>query len=450
MGFTLNISIPALTVLAQGLLSFFSPCVLPLLPVYFGFLSGGATAEEKPNRAKTLVNTVCFVLGISFAFFLLALGMTAFGSFFQSRQTFIAGIGGVLVILLGLYQTGLLGTSALLSREARFPFRLDRAASSPLTALLLGFVFSFSWTPCVGPALSSVLLMAASSPSRGWGFFLIGVYTLGFAVPFLATGIFTTSLLQLFHKHRSAVRFTEKAGGILLVLMGLFMLTGGMNRISASTAGTQTAVPNAVFEEAEADGDTVRYDAEDSREQIESGGGEQAENDAQKQAEDGQKQTEDVQEQAEDGAANPAAAVDFELTDQYGTVHRLSDYKGQVVFLNFWATWCPPCRAEMPAIQSIYEQTQNGWDDVAVIGVASPNLGSETSEEGIREFLEENGYTYPVVMDTTGELFAAYGISAIPTTFMIDREGNVFGYVPGSMTEEVMHSIIDQTLNASP
>ena len=102
------------------------------------------------------------------------------------------------------------------------------------------------------------------------------------------------------------------------------------------------------------------------REQIESGG----------------------EEQAEDEDTNPAAAVDFELTDQYGTVHRLSDYRGQVVFLNFWATWCPPCRAEMPAIQSIYQETQEGWDDVAILGVASPNLGSETSEEGIREFLE--------------------------------------------------------------
>ena len=418
MGFTLNTSIPALTVLAQGLLSFFSPCVLPLLPVYFGFLSGGGTTEEQPSRAKTLVNTVCFVLGISFAFFLLAMGMTAFGSFFQSRQTAIARIGGILVILLGLYQTGLLGTSALLSREARFPFRLDRAASSPLTALLLGFVFSFSWTPCVGPALSSVLLMAASSPSRNWGFFLIGIYTLGFAVPFLVTGVFTTSLLRLFHEHRSAVKFTEKAGGVLLVLMGLFMLTGGMSRISGSLSGTQDTTPETVYEEAEESGNTVPYDAEDS------------------------------QEQAED--TNSAAAVDFELTDQYGTVHRLSDYQGQVVFLNFWATWCPPCRAEMPDIQSIYEQTQDGWDDVVILGVASPSLGSETSEEGIREFLEKNGYTYPVVMDRTGELFAAYAVSAIPTTFMIDREGYVFGYVPGSMTEEVMRSIIDQTLDASP
>ena len=262
--------------------------------------------------------------------------------------------------------------------------------------------------------------MAASSPSRNWGFFLIGIYTLGFAVPFLVTGVFTTSLLRLFHEHRSAVKFTEKAGGVLLVLMGLFMLTGGMSRISGSLSGTQDTTPETVYEEAEESGNTVPYDAEDSQEQV------------------------------EDEDANPAAAVDFELTDQYGTVHRLSDYRGQVVFLNFWATWCPPCRAEMPDIQSIYEQTQDGWDDVVILGVASPSLGSETSEEGIREFLEKNGYTYPVVMDRTGELFAAYAVSAIPTTFMIDREGYVFGYVPGSMTEEVMRSIIDQTLDASP
>lgn len=139
----------------------------------------------------------------------------------------------------------------------------------------------------------------------------------------------------------------------------------------------------------------------------------------------------------------------MELTDQFGEVHTLSEYKGKVIFLNFWATWCGPCRNEMPDIQKLYEEySAKGEDAEAVIlGIAGPEIGQEGTREEIADFMNENGYTYPVLMDETGELFSQYGISAFPTTFMIDREGNVYGYVTGQMTEDIMRSIIDQTLN---
>lgn len=115
--------------------------------------------------------------------------------------------------------------------------------------------------------------------------------------------------------------------------------------------------------------------------------------------------------------------------------------------MNFWATWCPPCRAEMPDIQKIYETYDTEGDDaLIVLGVAGPGYGNEKSEEGIKEFLDENGYTYPVLMDTTGELFSAYGIYSYPTTFMIDRDGNVFGYASGQLNEDMMKNIIEQTM----
>ena len=136
------------------------------------------------------------------------------------------------------------------------------------------------------------------------------------------------------------------------------------------------------------------------------------------------------------------------MEDQFGNVHRLDDYKGKVIFLNFWATWCGPCRNEMPEIQMLYEEyaAQGENAEVAVIGVAGPGMGGEGSREEITAFMEENGYTYPVLMDETGEMFSYYGISAFPTTFMIDRDGNVYGYVSGQLTEDIMRSIIDQTL----
>lgn len=103
---------------------------------------------------------------------------------------------------------------------------------SPLTALLLGFTFSFAWTPCVGPTLAGVLIVAASAATKAKGFSMIALYTLGFVLPFLATGLFATGLLALFQKNRNLVRYAETAGGILMILMGIMLYTGKLNTIS--------------------------------------------------------------------------------------------------------------------------------------------------------------------------------------------------------------------------
>lgn len=411
MGFSVDFGFSAATVFAQGLLSFFSPCVLPLLPLYLGYLSGGAAQSPDEGggrrRARLLVNTLCFVLGVSFAIFLLGMGLSLIGSFFGENRVWFVRIGGVIMLLLGLYQLGALGNSRVMEAERRLPLRLDKMAMSPWTALLMGFVFSFAWTPCVGPVLSGVLLMAAGASSRQTGVLLLGVYTLGFCLPFLALGAFASTLLEKLRAHRSLAGYTVKLGGILLILMGVMMLTGWMNRMTAE-APQASGVESAPVAEAES-------------EPVE--------------------QTETAEEQ------NAVAAPDFTLTDQYGVEHTLSDYRGKVVFLNFWATWCPPCRAEMPDIQKLYEAYGDAEDaEVVILAVATPNVSGESDEAGVIAFLEENGYTYPVVMDPTGQVLYDYGITAFPTTFMIDAEGNVFGYVPGAMSAETMQSIIDQTV----
>lgn len=413
MGFSLDVSVPVLTVFLQGLLSFFSPCVLPLIPLYISYLSGGTQTVGKDGkiyfkRRKVMMNTLCFVIGVSFAFFLLGLGVSALGTFFKSNQLLFARIGGILVVLFGLYQLGVLGTSRILGQERRLPFKLDVLAMSPITALIMGFTFSFAWTPCVGPALTSVLLMAASASTKLWGFLLIGVYTIGFVLPFLAVGLFTTKLLEFFKAHVKVVRYTAKIGGVLMIFMGILMFTGKMNAV---TGYLSSGAPVTVEEQKE---NEETADAEEKQE-TESG---------------------------------LTPAIDFILTDQYGNTHKLSDYKGKTVFLNFWATWCSPCRAEMPDIQKLYESAETeGEDALVVLGVAAPNLGNEKSEEEIKAFLEENGYTYPVLMDTTGEVFMSYGVNAFPTTFMITREGEVFGYASGQLNEATMKSIVEQTMS---
>ena len=178
MGFSLDVSVPVITVFLQGLLSFFSPCVLPLLPLYIGYLSGGTAQMGEDGkvtyaRRKVLLNTIFFVLGTSFAFFLLGIGVSALGSFFRSNQLLFTRIGAILIILFGLYQLGIFGKSEFLGKERRFLPPLAKMTMSPIAALIMGFTFSFAWTPCVGPALTSVLLMTATAESQLAGMALI-------------------------------------------------------------------------------------------------------------------------------------------------------------------------------------------------------------------------------------------------------------------------------------
>lgn len=419
MNFSLDVSVPALTVFFQGLLSFFSPCVLPLIPLYIGYLSGGtgkrgADGKIHYQKSKVMIHTLCFVIGVSFAFFALGFGVSALGSFLNKNQMLFARIGGVIIVLFGFYQLGVFGNSRVLGKERRLPFHLDKLAMSPLTALIMGFTFSFAWTPCVGPALTSVLLMAASANTKVMGFMLIGVYTVGFVLPFLAVGLFTTTLLEFFKSHMNVVKYTVKVGGALMILMGVLMFTGKMNAFTGYLSGGTNANLESQ-EETEKESEDASEDKEENKE--------------------------------EESKETVVPAIDFTLKDQFGNEHTLSDYKGKTVFLNFWATWCGPCRSEMPDIQKLYETYETEGDNaVIILGVAAPGLGQEKDEAGIKAFLDESGYTYPTLMDTTGDLFSEYGISSFPTTFMIDREGNVFGYVSGALNEDMMKNIIEQTL----
>ena len=465
MGFSVEVGIPAITVFIQGLLSFFSPCVLPLVPLYIGYLAGGTrTVDEEGrvrySRKKVMTNTLFFVIGVSFAFFLLGFGFTAAGRFFGSNRTLFARIGGIIVVLFGLFQLGVFGSSVL-GQEHRLPFRLNQLAMNPILALVLGFTFSFAWTPCVGPALASVLLMASSATSQGTGFLLIGVYTLGFVIPFLAVGLFTGSVLDFFKKHQNVVKYTTKAGGVLMIAMGVMMFTGWMNGITGYLSSFGVGGQTVTESQAPSGGGDGTPDSRETAPQTET----------QSPADNGQNSDQSAGQSGDNGQNSESAAAgetesslpdtsdrveapDFTLVDQYGEEHKLSDYKGKVVFLNFWATWCPPCREEMPDIEALYKEYGENSEDLVILSVANPktkdnpNNNDKTIEE-VTKFMEDNGYSYPALMDTTGDVLLQYYITAFPTTFMIDREGRVIGYASGALTKDIMKNIITQALSES-
>lgn len=397
----------------EGILSFFSPCILPLLPVYLGVLSSSSiesleSGEIRFTNSSLFKNTLCFALGISVTFFILGSSIQALGSIFSGYKEIISLIGGLMIIFMGLFYADIIQVNRL-NQEKRFQMKTTQMNS--FSAFLLGFTFSFGWTPCIGPVLSSVLIMASVSKSQMGAYLLILIYTVGFIMPFILISIFYSKVYQTLDKIKKHMNLIKKIGGFILILSGISMT------ISAVGALSKNQPPK-------------KIQVEDSKENPMNQEEVYSEN----------QETQGDEEVQEDSRIK---ALDFTLYDQYGNAHTLSDYEGKTVFLNIWATWCPPCRGEMPHIESLYKAYGENSGEVIILGLAAPNLGSEGDEEHIISFLEEAGYTFPVVMDTEWEQIYGYGISAFPTTFIIDKEGYINLYVPGAMDETTMKRIIE-------
>ena len=420
-------------VFLEGILSFFSPCVIPLIPVYMSYLAGNGKKVVEDGtiiyeRKKVFLNTMFFVLGISFSFFILGMSFTTLGSFFSSNKLLLTRVGGILIILLGLFQIGIFDLS-FLQKERKIKMNLTDKKMNPAIALAMGFTFSFAWTPCIGPALSSVLIMASGATSSVMGNILVFVYAIGFLIPFLLLGLFTTQVLNLLKAKQKFLKYAVKVGGAVLIIIGVMIFTGWMNGVSGYLNSISNNQQNN-SQEIQNKSDALTTSETTSENQA---------------TEEGSTTSE---------KKNVTPAFDFTLTDQYGNKHKLSDYKGKVVFLNFWATWCPPCKKEMPDIEELYNKYNLNQDEVVFLGVANPKSAEypsnqDVEKEEIKSFLKDNKYTFPTLFDETGEVLRNYNISAFPTTFMIDKEGNIVGYVPGMMTKDIMINVINQTIEAT-
>ena len=392
-------NINLIVVFLEGLLSFLSPCILPILPIYLSILSNSSVENLKNNqfnfiKSSLFKNTIFFTLGISTTFFILGNSVNILSSFLTENKDIISFAGGIIIVLMGLFYVDILKIP-LLNKEKRFNFKAKEMNIA--TAFLLGFTFSFGWTPCIGPILASVLIMVSSSASHLSGNILIAVYTIGFILPFLLVSLFYNRLYKSLDIIKTNMGKIKQIGGVILIIAGMTMVYTGFDGVRAIYQKDKALIKQENQDNNEGNSETLKR----------------------------------------------IKSIDFTLKDQYKNVHTLSEYEGKTVFLNFWATWCPPCKAEMPHIEEIYKEYGLNKEDVVILGVASPNLGKEGSEEHIKEFLKEEGYTFPVVMDYNGEFVYRYGISAFPSTFIIDKEGYVTQYVPGGMDKDTMKYLIE-------
>lgn len=225
--FAETISYPA--ALLAGLLSFFSPCILPLIPAYFTFITGFTldelTGSDSSIRKKVVLSTIAYVSGFSVVFILMGASASFLGSFIQIYSEAIRIMGGILIILLGLHLTGWLRFNAL---EVEKRVQVNKKPVHFMGTFLVGMAFGAGWSPCIGPLLGSILIIAGSKETVYEGISLLSVYSLGLAIPFVIMSFFINVMLSFLKKATRALKYFNRIAGILLILVGLSLVFNKM------------------------------------------------------------------------------------------------------------------------------------------------------------------------------------------------------------------------------
>ena len=224
---------PAMLVaLLAGVISFLSPCVLPIVPPYLAYMGGISMSEmanEKSARRHTIICAIFFVLGLSTVFILLGMAASAFGQLFLQNQEWFGRIAGLVIIGFGLHFIGII--------QIPFPYREARLdagdhGGSAFGAYILGLAFAFGWTPCIGPILGTILSLAAQEGSFTRGSILMGLYAIGLGLPFILAAIFINHAINIMNKFKRYMRGIEIFMGVLLLIIGVALLTGAFSKMS--------------------------------------------------------------------------------------------------------------------------------------------------------------------------------------------------------------------------
>ena len=211
----------------SGLLSFFSPCILPLVPSYLIFISGitfddYTGLQSGKYRKIVLIHSLAFIAGFSFVFVALGISSSALGRLLSNYQVYVMRIGGFILIILGLYYLDVI-KMPFLNREK--VFHLKEKPVGLFGSFIIGITFSLGWTPCVGPALSSILIIASTTENIWEGIYLLGLYSLGLAIPFLISALLFDQLFGLLKKYSSIVKYSMKFLGVLFIVIGILFFS---------------------------------------------------------------------------------------------------------------------------------------------------------------------------------------------------------------------------------
>lgn len=389
LGLSNNLSFFALFL--EGLLSAFSPCVLPIIPLYLGYLG---QEDSSTPKSKRLLKMVFFIIGISLTFVILSFGTSLLSNVFQKNSALFKFLGGIVLILFALVALNIIAIPVLDKLNLKDKFK-PNSNLSYLQSLLLGFCFSFGFTPCVGPMLAQATLLAAQADSQTTGRLYILAYFLGFILIFVLLGVFTSAILDFIKKHKNVVKYTSVIAGILILVSGIYMSYQGYNQLTKYSSTPQTV-------------DTNQGSSEQQTTETPSLG-----------------------------------ELDFYVEDLDGNQITSSELdNGKPTVLYFAQTWCTYCSQETP----ILEQIKSEYGDKINIYLIDNMTGENgLSKEAITDaFALEHMNLY---FDTTGLSNRVFGVTGYPTSYFFDSNGEILGYVPGYLPEDQLRSVIESLLS---
>jgi len=437
----------ALLVFVAGLISFLSPCVLPLVPGYVSMLSGVGVEQLKEGEGSTgklLSSALAFVVGFSSVFITMGATASAVGQFLLKNRSLLAPIAGALIILFGLHligwlmkitvRVGLIVGFALVAIGLVLMFRtsyhgffkpvhffaaaliflfgpsltrwLNRdvhmrnvGGNQPgiVSGFLLGFAFALGWTPCIGPILTTVLAIAATRESVREGVLLLTLYSAGLAIPFLLTAVGIGRFMKFYQKFRRHMHAVEVFSGVLLLVIGGLIFANGLTYISGHIQGLNPE---------------VWIDKYMHRTPVPG--------------------------PSAPSVANLQPAPDVTFKNLQGAEVPLSSMKGKVVLLNFWATWCEPCRSEIPVLIGLQDKYS---------GKGFTMLGASMDEDGVKAvdpFIHTTQFNvggqqrlmdYPIVLGSDAITDKFGGLLGMPTSYLISRDGKIVKKYIGVVNE---------------
>ncbi|MBR4040355.1 MAG: redoxin domain-containing protein [Clostridia bacterium] len=411
----MNITIlEALTTLIEGLITFISPCVLPMIPVYVLYFAG--SGEGKQTK-KTIARALCFVAGFTALFVLLGVFAGTLGALLVRYQREVNLICGMLMILLGLHYAGVLHIT-LLDKTVKPGVQVQQKGY--VSCALLGAVFAVGWTPCTGPLLGSAMMLAASKGSVIAGALLLACYSLGMGIPFVLCAVLIDRLKGAFAAIKRHYKAVNRVCGVFLVLVGLAMMTGLYSRfalmLQSSASAPQTVSVQPAPQATAAPEVTGVPQVSVTPKPTDAPGTEVM------------------------GPVMRNMAPNFTAYDDAGNPVSLKDMRGKPVIVNFFASWCGPCRMEMPYFDEFYHQY---GDQVTFMMVNLCAFGNDTKENG-KKMVEDGGWTFPVYFDSDGDAALKYAIRSMPTTIFVSPDGEL----KGRHTGVIPRADLEQTIQA--